>query len=122
MSIQISDSELSIMKVLWKESPLPSSEIAKRMDGNVSILKTMLKRLLAKGAIGATPVDGRSYLYTPLVAQADYTAQSRRHFVDKVFDGSSQAMLMNFVMEEKVSVEDLQSLIDMLQDNQNKGD
>lgn len=116
MSIQISDSELSIMKTLWKEAPLPSSEIAKRMDGNVSTLKTMLKRLLAKGAIGATPVDGRSYLYTPLVRQEDYTAQSRRHFVDKVFDGSRQAMLMNFVMEEEVTLDDLQSLIDMLKE------
>ncbi len=116
MSIQISDSELSIMKVLWRQSPLPSSEIARRMDGNVSTLKTMLKRLLAKGAISATPVDGRSYLYTPQVAQADYTAQSRRHFVDKVFDGSSQAMLLNFVQEEEVTLDDLQSLIDMLKE------
>ncbi len=116
MSIQISDSELSVMKVLWQEAPLPSSEIAKRMDGNVSILKTLLKRLLSKGALSATPVDGRSYLYTPLVTQQAYTAQSRRHFVDKVFDGSSQAMMMNFVMEEQVTVEDLQSLIDMLKE------
>ncbi len=116
MSIQISDSELSIMKVLWKEAPLPSSAIGKRMDGNVSTLKTMLKRLLAKGAITATPVDGRSYLYTPQVKQEEYTAQRRRHFVDKVFDGSHQAMLMNFVTEEDVTLEDLQSLMDMLKE------
>ncbi len=63
MSIQISDAELSVMKVLWQESPLPYSEIFQRMQGNNAQLKTMLQRLVAKGAIEATPMAKRTYLY-----------------------------------------------------------
>ncbi len=116
MNIQISDSELSVMKVLWQDAPLTSSQILERMTGNKSIMKTMLQRLVAKGALEASPIDGRSYTYTPTVTQADYTAQSSRHFIDKVFDGSSQAMMMNFIRGEQVTVDDLQALIDMLKE------
>lgn len=116
MSIQISDSELSIMKVLWEKSPLTSSEIQKRMRGNKAVMRTLLQRLLAKEAIEAKPIDKRSYLYYPKVKKEDYEAQTSRHFLEKVFDGSSRAMMMNFIKGEQVTVSELEELLDMLKE------
>lgn len=116
MKINISDSELPIMKVLWQNSPLTSSQILERMSGNKAIMRTMLQRLLAKKAIKAEPIDKRTYLYSPLMTQEEYTEQSSRHFLDKVFDGSSQAMMLNFIKDERVTVEELESLIEMIKE------
>lgn len=115
--IQIADSELPIMKVLWEKGELTSPEIFADMDGNKSTLKTLLQRLVAKGAIKATEINSRTYKYSPLVTRDEYTNTTRRSFIQKVFDGSAETMLLNFVKEEKISREDLQKILEMVEED-----
>ncbi|HHV09403.1 MAG TPA: BlaI/MecI/CopY family transcriptional regulator [Clostridiales bacterium] len=114
--IQIADAELPIMKVLWDKGDLTSPEIFADMDGNKSTLKTLLQRLVAKGAVKATEVNSRTYRYSPIITREEYTNATRKSFIQKVFDGSSEKMLLNFVKEEKISREDLQRLLDIIEE------
>lgn len=117
MTIQIADSELTIMKVLWKNSPLTSAEILSQIEGNKNTIKTLLQRLVTKGALTVEPIKGHTYLYAPAVSQADYTDVTSERFLTKVFDGSGKAMLLNFIQEERITKADLQELLDLIEED-----
>lgn len=116
MKRPIADSELPMMQALWKRSPQTSPELLAQIGGNPSTQKTLLKRLVDKGLVEAEPITSRSFRYSPTVTQEDYQKDSSRHFLDKVFQGSGQAMLLNFVQDDKVTVDDLQELLDLLKE------
>lgn len=109
--ITINDSELPIMKVLWKQSGMTSPEILAQLEGNKSTLKTLLGRLVSRGAVRTEEIHQRAYRYFAVVTEEEYIAGQRRSFLQKAFDGSAEKMLLNFVREEKISAEDLRDLI-----------
>ncbi len=117
MNINIADAELPIMKVLWQRDNLTSPEIFREMDANVSTLKTLLGRLVSKGAVRATQASTRTYTYSANVTRAEYTKQQTSGFVNRVFDGSHEKMLLNFVKEENVTKEDLRRLLDIIEED-----
>lgn len=114
--IPIADSELPIMKSLWEKGEVTSPEIFADMKGNKSTLKTLLQRLVAKGVVKVTEINSRNNKYLAVVSQDDYIKQARTNFIQKAFDGSAQNMLLNFVKEEKITREDLQKLINMVEE------
>lgn len=112
--IHIGDSELPIMQALWEKGPCTSPEIFEGMDKNISTLKTLLKRLVDKGAIRAEEINSRTYKYVPVITEQEYIANARKSFVQTVFGGSREKMLLNFIKEENVTREDLERLMDMI--------
>ena len=116
-NISIADSELPIMKVLWEKGTLTSPQIFEKMEGNKSTLKTLLQRLVTKGAVTAQENTSRTYLYTAAITQQEYINSERKSFLQKAFDGSAKKMLLNFVQEEKITKKELQQLMDMIQED-----
>ena len=114
--ISIADSELPIMKVLWQRGSLTSPEIFADMPGNISTLKTLLKRLVEKGAVRATEINARTYRYGALISEKEYISQERAGFLQRVFDGSREKMLLNFVKEENLTREDIEKLLQMIEE------
>ena len=54
MEIKLSDSEIRVMEVLWREGPTEARRVAEQMaerfGWNVNSTYTLLKRCIAKGA------------------------------------------------------------------------
>ncbi len=119
--VQITDGELPIMKVLWEKGSATSPEIYKNMEGaegkNKSTFKTELLRLVQKGAVKAEEINLRNYMYSPLVTREEYVAHSGKSFLERVFDGSVQNLLLNFIREEKVSKADIERLIAQIEED-----
>ncbi len=115
-TINIADAELPIMKVIWEHDNLTSPEIFAHLDGNKNTFKTLLQRLVAKGAVSSTEINARTYRYSALISRAEYTKTERKGFLHKVFDGSKEQMLLNFVKEENITKDDLQRLLDMIEE------
>ena len=114
--INITDCELPIMKILWEKDNLTSPEIFDNMKGNINTLKTLLKRLVDKGAVKATEIKTRTYQYSYLVAEKEYIKNERQGLLQKVFNGSTEKMLLNFIKEENITKKDLQKLLDMIEE------
>lgn len=114
--VNIADSELAIMKVIWEHDNLTSPEIFEYLDGNKNTFKTLLQRLVAKGAVKSTEINARTYRYSAIISREEYTQSERKGFLQKVFDGSKEKMLLNFVKEEKITKEDLQKLMEMIEE------
>lgn len=112
---EITEAELPIMKVLWDNGKMTSPEIFEHLEGNVSTFKTLLKRLVKKGSVKTEEINTRTFWYQPAIDEQAYINHERKGFLQRVFNGSKQKMLLNFVQEEKISKEEIEQLLAMIE-------
>jgi len=110
---QISDAEWEVMNVLWQRSPLTASEVvdevSERMNWHPKTVKTLLGRLVKKGALRYRQ-EGNRYLYAPVLPRERYVAEESRSFVERVFGGQATPALLHIVETMKLSDEELEEL------------
>jgi len=110
---QIAESEWEVMKVLWKKSPLSAREIilalAPFKDWKPKTVKTLINRLVHKGAL-AFKKEGKNYIYSHAVTQAECARSEGKSFLRRVYDGSPKPMIAAFIEEEKLTPEDIREL------------
>jgi len=118
----ITDAELDIMKILWKHEGLTSPAIFDEIEGDTDkktgTLKTLLTRLVQKGAVRREGINERHYIYFPVITEKEYIEKNRRRLIDKVFNGSVKDLLLNLIKEEKISKAELDSLYDQIEEEQ----
>ena len=116
---RISDAEWTVMKVLWNRSPLSASDIITELENaehwHPKTIKTLLNRLVKKGALGYTR-DGKAYLYRPLVTETDCKTAASEAFLARVFGGSLKPMLAHFVEKKRLSADEVKELKRLLED------
>lgn len=114
---QISDAEWEVMNVLWESSPRAATEVAdelcERMRWHPKTVKTLLGRLVKKGALRFRE-EGNRYLYTPAFPRDRFVAVESRSFVDRVFGGKATPALVHMVETMDLSDEDLRELRSIL--------
>jgi BlaI family transcriptional regulator, penicillinase repressor len=119
MAERISEGEQAVMEVLWAESPLTAAEVADRVPAargwSERTVKTMLARLLAKGAL-VHEEDRRRYLYRPAVARADYAGRETRKLVDRLFGGRAAPLVAQLAAEEALTPDDIAELEALLKE------
>lgn len=107
------DAESRVMQVLWQRSPLNAEDIIKALadqtDWHEKTIKTLLNRLLRKGAIKAQR-DGRRYLYSPLLERDTWQAEESRSLLERAFGGRLAPMLAHFSRHENLSDKDIREL------------
>lgn len=115
----ISTAEWEVMKVLWNQYPLTSQEIidqlAEPMEWNPKTVKTLLNRLLKKGAI-QFQAEGRTYYYSPLVTENDCIRAERKTFLQRIYGGALSPMLAHFIQDEQLTEEEIDELKKLLEE------
>jgi len=110
---RISEAELQLLQLLWKESPLGAVELAQRVpnDRNWSIktIKTLLSRLVAKGA-ATTERDGRRFRYRPVVTHESFAARQAVGLIDRLFGGRVSPLVAQLAEQRELDSEDLEEL------------
>lgn len=118
--MQISEAESVVMEVLWQRSPQTSEEVlaalGERQQWQEATVKTLLNRLLNKGAIEAQK-DGRRYLYSPRLRREDWVMGESESLLARLFDGRVAPLVAHFSQHRKLSADDvaeLRRLVDAL--------
>ena len=110
MAERISGAEYEIMEVLWRDSPLTAAEVAERAPAekawNIRTVKTLLARLLAKGAL-IHEEEGRRYLYRPAMARADYVADESSRLIDRMFGGRVTPLVAQLAERDRLTEADI---------------
>lgn len=111
---QISEAELEVMKILWELKEATSTQIVEKLDGKSDwkpkTIHTLITRLVAKGAIDASKVDGKSYIYSPNISEQQYKSYANKSFLQKLYNGSINLMMASFIKEHKLSKKDIDEL------------
>ena len=117
--MQISEAESVVMDVLWQRHPLGADEVvaalADQQDWQEATIKTLLNRLLNKGAISAAK-EGRRYLYSPLLRREDWVLEESRGLLDRLFDGRVAPLVAHFSEQRKLSRKDIAELRKLLEE------
>ena len=110
---QISDAEWEVMNVLWESSPRAATEVADELCGRMKwhpkTVKTLLGRLVKKGALRYRE-EGNRYLYTPAFPRDRFVAVESRSFIERVFGGKATPALVHMVETMDLTEEDLREL------------
>lgn len=121
--MQISDAEWIVMNWIWSSSPIEASEVIDRIAAangwSAATVKTMLHRLVRKGALAAEP-NGKKYLYTPAVKKEACVREASRSFLERVFGGDATPALIHFAKAAKLNDKDVQEIRAMLDKKTNK--
>ena len=111
--MRVSDAELEILQLLWKESPLEATELARRAPPergwSLTTVKTLLARLVAKEAVNAV-AQGRRYQYRPTVTRAEVAAEQTQGLVQRLFGGRVSPLVAQLAEQRLLSDDDLAEL------------
>lgn len=120
--MQISEAESIVMAVLWRTHPLAAEDVVAALGDaqqwQEATIKTLLNRLLNKGAIEAAK-DGRRYLYSPVLQRQDWVLGESQGLLQRLFDGRVAPLVAHFSEHRKLSkadIADLRKLIEELDD------
>lgn len=120
--VTISDAELEIMKIIWKNPNITANKIIEKLKGKTewkpNTIKTLINRLLNKKAVDFYK-EGKEYYYYSLINEEEYKILESKSFLNKIFNGSMNLMLMNFIKTKNLSEKDIEELKKIL-DNAHK--
>ena len=113
-TIGISDAESVVMDVLWRGQPgMPAEEVIAALVSEQrwqeATIKTLLNRLLKKGALTAGK-DGRRYLYTAVLKREQWVSTESTSMIDRLFGGRVAPLVAHFGKHRKLSADDIAEL------------
>ena len=117
--MKISAAESVVMEALWRREPLSAEEIGAEVAAgqgwSEATVKTLINRLLKKGAVAATK-DGRRYLYRPKLKRAAYVQAESQGLIDRLFDGRLAPLVSHFSRTRKLTAEDIAELKQLIEE------
>ena len=120
----ISEAELEVMQVLWQKGASTSleiiSEVKKKKEWKNNTIMTLVSRLVNKEFIDVIREDKSLLIYKPKVSEYDYKSKETNNFIEKLYNGSINNMLVAFAKSKKLSKKDLEDLIKLVGDEEDK--
>jgi BlaI family penicillinase repressor len=115
-STTLTELELEIMKVVWDHDTVTVRDVyetlLKRRKVAYTTVMTMMKILEEKKYLKKNQ-DDRAYVYRPAQPRRQVIGAMVRDFVNRVFNGSAEPLLVHLVEEHNFSKEDLAEIARM---------
>jgi predicted transcriptional regulator len=110
--------ELELMKIIWRhDEPVTVRDVYEELRTQRSVayttVMTSLKTLEQKGHLKATQQD-RAYLYRPARPKHQVIKEMVREFVNRVFNGSSQPLVLHLLEDNQISESELREIARMM--------
>lgn len=107
------------METLWGDWPLTAAEVARRLRPRThwadNTVRTLLTRLVEKGALMTGTNDAGTRTFRPAVAREKYVKAEGESFLRRVFAGAAKPLLVHFAQNCKLTpaeVKELKRLLD----------
>jgi BlaI family penicillinase repressor len=112
--------ELQILKVLWDSEPMTVREVRELLaaggrDLAHTTVITMLGTMVDKGQVEKLePTEGKAFRFSPLIQRDEVSRGMLGDIVDRVFDGSAEAVMLSLFDVKDLDEEELASLRKLL--------
>ncbi|CAN5303560.1 BlaI/MecI/CopY family transcriptional regulator [soil metagenome] len=111
--MKITAAESLVMDALWRRSPQSAedllAELGEAQDWTLATVRTLAGRLVKKNAV-ATELDGRRYLFRPLVQRDAYVLTESQGLLDRLFDGEVTPLIAHFARHRALTPDDVRKL------------
>ena len=99
--MNISNSEMRLMEIIWQSSPIKSGELVSRAYSELgwkkSTVYTVIKKLTLKGAI-----KSEDAIISPLCTRSEILEQRSGDIISKGYSGSLPMFLTAFLKKERL--------------------
>jgi BlaI family transcriptional regulator, penicillinase repressor len=116
-SSTLTEQELEIMKIVWVREQATVrdvyEELLKRRKIAYTTVMTMMKILEQKKYLKKSQED-RAYLYRPARPRQQVIGGMVREFLNRVFNGAAEPLLMHLVEDEKLTEKELEEVSRMI--------
>ena len=120
---KVSDAELEILKVIWDKEEVTSSVIIKEVEKfhwSDNTVRTLIRRLQAKGAIKAIETDGKAFLYRPIFKKEKYRKEVIEKLLEQLYHNSVSELIWQFCEVGDVKVQELERMITYIEEKEKK--
>jgi BlaI family transcriptional regulator, penicillinase repressor len=115
----LTEQELEIMKVVWDLQTATVREVyeilLERRKIAYTTVMTMMNILEEKGYLKKNAQD-KAYLYQPAEPKAKVIKAMVQDFLDRVFNGSAQPLLVQLVKDRQLSEKDLEKIVRLIKE------
>jgi len=103
--------ELDIMQVVWRIGAGNVGAVQEGLEQPLAYttVQTMLNILVRKGHL-ERKLDGRAYEYSAVVSQARASRHAVSDLVDRMFGGSSEALVMSLIKNRQIDAQKIAEL------------
>ena len=120
---QPTDGQLEILKVLWPSGAVPLGQVCaalrRRRPVAATTVATMLQVMLGKGLVKRSR-GTRGFLWSAKVSQDAAASRLIGKVLDHLFDGSAQRLVAHLLDEGKLSAQDRQEILRLLNTSSDK--
>jgi BlaI family transcriptional regulator, penicillinase repressor len=111
--------ELEIMKLVWERDSATVRDVyevlLEQRKVAYTTVMTMMKILETKGYLKKRRQD-RAFVYSPVQPKSQVIGGMIREFVDRVFNGSAEPLLVHLVKSHRIREKDLQKIVRMIEE------
>lgn len=112
---QVSDSELTLMKIIWARggtalyAQIMEDLAASGCTWQKNTIITLLSRLVEKGLLKTNKI-GRRNEYTAVVQESEYQVAQTQTLLHKLYQGSAKGLVSALIQSEMLTPEDYEDL------------
>lgn len=113
----LTNREEELMKLFWEKGPLFVKEIIPLLDDSkphFNTISTIVRGLESKGYV-SHEAFGNTHRYFAAVSESDYGKKTLGSVVNRYFGSSYLNAVSSLVKEEKISIDELKSLIEFVE-------
>ena len=118
--VTLTPQELEIMKLVWQSGDATVRDVYEAMLERRRIayttVMTMMKILEIKGYLKKRRRD-RAFVYSPTRPKSQVIGVMIREFIDRVFNGSAEPLLVHLVKSRHLRQKDLQKIVHMVEES-----
>jgi predicted transcriptional regulator len=110
---ELTRAEEQLMQILWKIKKGFIKDLIDRVPEPkpaYNTVSTFIRIMERKGFVGHTAY-GKTHEYFPLISKKDYTKLYMKGFIKNYFSNSLQEMVSFFAKEDKMSISELEALL-----------
>lgn len=115
--------ELELMQIVWRLGEVSVADVLAALPAERKLaytsVSTVLRILEQKGVVHSRK-QGRGHLYSALLPREAYEAQSVRHLVDTLFEGTASALVARLVEAVPLAPEDVERIRKLLKEKGGK--
>ncbi|MBQ7670628.1 MAG: BlaI/MecI/CopY family transcriptional regulator [Clostridia bacterium] len=116
---RLGEVETKFAKIIWREAPLPSSELVKicrtELNWNKSTTYTVLRKLCNRGIF-----KNENTIVSVVMTEDEFNSAAGEEFVDELFKGSLPAFIAAFTSRKELSVSDVAEIKRMIAEYEEK--
>ncbi len=120
---KLTEKEAEVMYQLWKKGPQTIRELLVTYPDpkpHFNTVSTIVRILVDKGFVAHIGERNNAYTYGAIVDSDAFVGRSLAQLVKNYFNNSYRSVVSALVEDEKISVDELREIIDMVEQNNKK--